>query len=69
MYFLQSRLLSGWSWLIYDHPYIDCKTYIRGNHIGIENITNNTEEFVNTVTVKADMLKEWCIFLDLGKLH
>ena len=44
---------------MFDHPDVDSENHIRGNPVGTENVTNNTEEFVNTVTVKANVLEEW----------
>ena len=44
---------------MFDHPDMDCETHIWGNTVETENVTNNTEDYVNRLTVKAVVLEEW----------
>ena len=45
-------------------------THKRRNSVATENITNNKEKIVNTVTIKADRLEEWnACFLERKKIH
>ena len=38
---------------------MNCESHIGENPLGPENVTNNTEQFVNTLTVKAVVLEKW----------
>ena len=43
---------------VFDHPDVDCETPTRGNPVGTENITKKHRKIVNSVTVKAAVVKE-----------